>query len=90
MLRPERLTVMTQKGGVSMTPELPHTCEVRCADVHPVQCKVELRASSNGALTDCVRAHGASVHGFTPVWYSRERITRIAAIADASIMPRPW
>jgi predicted small metal-binding protein len=46
-----------------------------------VQCKVELRASSNEALTDRVRAHGASVHGFTPVWYSRERIARIAEAA---------
>jgi hypothetical protein len=72
-----------------MTPEVPRTREVRCADVHPVQCKVALRASSYEALTDRVRAHGAIAHGFTPVWYSRERISRIAAIADASIMPTP-
>lgn len=73
-----------------MTPIVPRTCEVLCADVHPVQCEVAFRASSTEALTDSVRAHGASVHGFTPVWYSRERIARIAAIADASIMPMPW
>jgi predicted N-formylglutamate amidohydrolase len=72
-----------------MTPEEPHTCEVRCADVHPVQCRVALRASSNRALTDRVRAHGASVHGFTPVWYSRERMAEIAAITEASPMPVP-
>jgi predicted N-formylglutamate amidohydrolase len=53
------------------------------------QCKVTLRASSNGALADCVRAHGASVHGFTPAWYSRERIARIAVIAEASPLPVP-
>ena len=29
-----------------MTPTVPRTCEVLCADVHPVQCKVALRASS--------------------------------------------
>jgi hypothetical protein len=52
-----------------------------------VQCKVALRASSNEALTDRVRAHGASVHGFTPVWYSGERIARIA---DAAVRPMPW
>ncbi len=69
-----------------MTPEEPHNCEVRCADVHPVQCKVALRASSNEALTDCVRAHGASVHGFTPAWYSRERMAGIAVITEASPM----
>ena len=72
-----------------MTPGTPQPCEVRCADVHPVQCKVALRASSNAALTDCVRAHGASVHGFTPAWYSQERMAGIAVIAQASPMPVP-
>ena len=70
-----------------MTPRVPRICEVRCADVHPVRCKVALRATSNEALTDRVRAHGASVHGFTPVWYSGERIARIA---DAALSPMPW
>lgn len=68
---------MTEKGA-SMSPEVLHTHEVRCADVHPVRCIVALRASSDEALTDCVRAHGASAHGFTPAWYSRERIATIA------------
>ena len=67
-----------------MTPELLQTREVRCEDVHPVRCDVALRASGNQALTARVRAHGASVHGFTPVWYSRERI---AAITEASTVP---
>jgi predicted small metal-binding protein len=66
-----------------MTPGTPQPCEVRCADVHPVQCKVAIRATSNEALTDRVRAHGASVHGFTPAWYNRERIAAIAATAAA-------
>ena len=69
-----------------MTPQILQTREVRCADVHPVRCNVALRASSDEALTDRVRAHGASVHGFTPVWYSRERI---AAITDASTIALP-
>ena len=50
---------MTQKGGAVNNPMVPRTCEVLCADVHPVQCKVALRASSNEALIDSVRAHGA-------------------------------
>ena len=37
-------------------------------------------APSDEALTNRVRAHGAIVHGFTPVWYSRERV---AAITEA-------
>ena len=63
-----------------MVPQALQTREVRCADVHPVHCDVALRASNDEALTDRVRAHGARVHGFTPIWYSRERI---AAITDA-------
>jgi predicted small metal-binding protein len=69
-----------------MTPGGLQTREVRCADVHPVRCNVALRASSNEALSDRVRAHGARVHGFTPVWYSRERI---AAITEACTIPNP-
>ena len=64
-----------------MSPQTLHVREVRCADVHPVRCNVALRASTDEALTDRVRAHGASVHGFTAVWYSRERV---AAITGAS------
>ena len=64
-----------------MTREVQQMQEVCCADVYPVRCNVALRASSDQALIDRVRAHGASVHGYTPVWYSRERI---AAITEAS------
>jgi predicted small metal-binding protein len=67
-----------------MTPRALQTREVCCADVHPVRCNAALRASSNEALTDRVRAHGSSVHGFTPVWYSRERL---AAITEACTIP---
>lgn len=66
-----------------MTPQILQVREVRCADVHPVRCNVALRASSDEVLTDRVRDHGASVHGFTPIWYSRERI---AAIKKASTL----
>ena len=69
-----------------MTPQVLQTHEVRCADVHPVRCNMALSASTDEALTDRVRAHGASVHGFTPVWYSRERI---AAITNASTIAVP-
>jgi predicted small metal-binding protein len=69
-----------------MTPKRLQTREVRCADVHPVRCNVALRASSNEALTERVCAHGATVHGFTPVWYSRDRI---AAITEAAMPVSP-
>ena len=56
----------------------PQTHEVRCADVHPVRCDVALRASTRHVLSDRVRAHGAIVHGFTPVWYTRDRMDSIS------------
>jgi hypothetical protein len=67
---------MTEKGGVRMTPELLNTREVRCEDVHPVRCDVAFRASGDQALTDRVRAHGASAHGFTPADAPRHRAPR--------------
>ena len=67
-----------------MTPEVLERHEVRCADVHPVRCNVCLRASGNEALTDRIRAHGARAHGFTPAWYSQERI---AVITEACASP---
>jgi predicted small metal-binding protein len=68
-----------------MTPVMPQPREVRCADVHPVRCTVTFRASSSEPLTDRIRDHGARVHGFTPVWYSRERIAVIAEACASAI-----
>jgi hypothetical protein len=58
--------------------------ELRCSEVHPVQCDVALRGSSPDDLTARACDHGASAHGFTPVWYTRHRIAAIAAAATAS------
>ena len=69
-----------------MTSERLQTHEVWCADVHPVRCSMTLRGSSNRSVTDRVCAHGASVHGFTPAWYSP---ARMAAIADACTRSTP-
>ena len=65
------------KKGASMTPEPPQTFELRCGDVHPVRCSVAVRAPSREAATSRMRAHGAIVHGFTPVWYHPARIATI-------------
>jgi hypothetical protein len=71
-----------------MTLEVPQTCEIRCADVHPVRCNVALRAPTSKALTDCVCAHGASAHGFTPTWYSRDRLAAISEACTTRIRGR--
>jgi hypothetical protein len=52
--------------------------ELRCADVHPVRCDEALRSSSPRELVARACAHGASAHGFTPAWYSPERVAAMA------------
>ena len=52
---------------------------LRCADVHPVGCDVELVSSSRDDLVSRACSHGASAHGFTPVWYRPARLAAIAA-----------
>jgi predicted small metal-binding protein len=59
---------------------------LRCADVHPVACDAAIIASSRQELVERACAHGASAHGFTPTWYSEERLALIRA-ASASLVP---
>jgi hypothetical protein len=59
------------------------TFELRCADVHPVGCEEALRARSAHDLVALACEHGGLVHGFTPVWYSSERLASIAAAVTA-------
>ncbi len=53
--------------------------ELRCADVHPCRCERTLRAPYAQDVVALACDHGAHVHGFTPVWYSPERLAVIAA-----------
>ena len=59
--------------------------ELRCAEVHPFGCGCEevLSATSPSSLVECVCAHGARVHGYTPVFYDRERLAAITAAVTA-------
>ncbi len=52
---------------------------LRCSDVHPVRCDVAQGASTPSELVEWACAHGASDHGFTPVWYSPARVASIAS-----------
>jgi predicted small metal-binding protein len=51
---------------------------LRCADVHPVGCDVELVSSSRDEVVVRACSHGARAHGFTPAWYSPGRLAAIA------------
>ena len=53
--------------------------QLRCADVHPTACDQTLRAQRPDHVVELAREHGALVHGFTPVWYSTQRLAIIAA-----------
>ena len=57
--------------------------ELRCAEVHPFGCQEVLSATSPSSLVECVCAHGARVHGYTPVFYDRERLAAITAAVTA-------
>jgi len=61
-------------------PFSPTHFELRCAQVHPFGCEELFSATSVGDVVACACAHGARVHGFTPVFYSRERL---AAMTDS-------
>jgi hypothetical protein len=53
--------------------------ELVCSDVHPVICRASLRASSAEGSIALAAAHGARSHGFTPAWYTAERMAIMRA-----------
>jgi hypothetical protein len=58
----------------------PGSFELQCAELHPVHCDVQLRAASAEHLLICACEHGAYAHGFTPAWYSAERLAAMTEI----------
>jgi hypothetical protein len=82
--------VTTAPENPANTPErpaarapFPHSFMLRCADAHPVRCGEEWHSSSPDQLVATATAHGTSAHGFTPAWYSPQRIAAIMrAVAD--------
>ena len=61
------------------------TFELRCADVHPFGCEEALRARSANDLVALACEHGGLVHGFTPAYYSSERLASIAAAVTTAL-----
>jgi hypothetical protein len=57
--------------------------ELRCADVLSVRCDALWRSSNPAELVLLAQLHGASVHGYTPGWYSPQRLALMsAAVTD--------
>ena len=64
---------------------LPQRFEVRCADVHALSCEETLRAERFTDVVALACQHGALLHGFTPAWYSRQRLALIARAVTNSV-----
>jgi hypothetical protein len=58
----------------TVQPSIGDVCELRCAGVHPVHCNTRLRASTPELVVVLAREHGADAHGFTPRWYTPQRL----------------
>lgn len=58
---------------------LPQAFAVRCADIHPGGCEQALRARRPDDVVALACEHGKLAHGYTPAWYSAERLAAIAA-----------
>ncbi len=58
--------------------------ELCCADVHPQGCAEILQARHFSDLVEIAREHGGRIHGFTPAWYSQQRLAAMAAVVARS------
>lgn len=52
--------------------------EMSCEELNSAGCTKLLQASSVAEMVAVAQEHGAFVHGFTPVWYNRKRLTAMA------------
>ena len=55
---------------------------LRCADVHPVRCDAKWVGPNANDLVARAVEHGAAAHGFTPAWYTPNRIAAIHRAAE--------
>jgi predicted small metal-binding protein len=58
---------------------LPFAVRLRCTDAHSPSCEHELQAHHLDELVALAREHGALRHGLTAIWYTPERLAKIAA-----------
>ncbi len=64
-------------GADSEQMEAAGRLSLRCTEVHPVSCDAAWSSPSAAELVARAIDHGARAHGFTPAWYTHERIARI-------------
>jgi hypothetical protein len=55
--------------------------KLHCAEVHSCRCEAVFSSTDPSKLVELARHHGARVHGFTPAFYSPERLAAMARAA---------
>jgi hypothetical protein len=79
LVAPDLPDVAAFDGTERQPAPAPDCFRLRCAEVHPVHCDVALESSSTAEVVARICAHGASAHGYTPVWYSPSRLASMSA-----------
>ena len=73
---------VASEPGRRATPFPQRSFELRCADVHPCDCDMVLTGATPSDAVEAAREHGMRVHGFTPVFYRRERIAEMSSVVS--------
>jgi hypothetical protein len=88
------LVIRTRHAGARAAPPLPVSCphmrppyasapicvKLRCAESHPVRCKVRLRGADLESLVIIACENGALAHGIMPAWYDSRKLASMGEI----------
>jgi hypothetical protein len=76
----QRLATLSRRSPVrpSAVSPLPFAFRLRCGDVHSPGCEQTLGAHRLDDVVALARDHGALRHGLTAIWYTPERLAKIA------------
>ena len=56
-----------------------------CESLHEVRCDTHFTANTPSEIVVLAAQHGANVHGFTPVYYSRAKLDAMVATVTGQI-----
>ncbi len=75
-----RLATLSPRSPVRLSAASPSpvALQLRCRDVHSPCCEQTLRTRQFDDLVALAREHGALRHGLTAIWYTPERLAKIA------------
>ncbi len=75
-----RLAALSPRSPVrqSAASPLPFAFQLHCRDFHSPGCEQTLQARHFEELVALTREHGALRHGLTAIWYTPQRLAKIA------------